>query len=212
MPGWIVPRLGASPRVPPSLNELQSSNTKPMSSRGAVNSGQDCMRSSRVLRVGRLAGVREPRIKRIEMAPPRRIVEDESCPKPPWGAVLTPGMLNEITFTPSAEPASYIAIKHCVPFPSPPLVLFIVCPSFKPPGRVASFIYAPLNRINQTEADSAAARRSQVPKSRKWRQRWFFEQIIVWKVAYYTSNREVFSVYEVVLIRFSPETGNKLKF
>ena len=89
---------------------------------------------------------------------------------------------------------------HCIP------------PSFKPPGRVASFIYAPLNRINQTEADSAAAPRPQVPKIRKWRQRWFFEQIIVWKAAYYTSNREVFGVYFTVLIRFSPETGNKLKF
>ena len=133
--------LGASPRVPPSLNELQSSNTKPMSSRGAVNSGQDCMRSSRVLRVGRLAGVREPRIKRIEMAPPRRIVEDESCPKPPWGAVLTPGMLNEITFTPSAEPASYIAIKHCVPFPLHPLFCSLYAPLLShPEGWLLSYM------------------------------------------------------------------------
>lgn len=85
-------------------------------------------------------------------------------------------------------------------------------PSLKPPGRVASFVYAPPNRINQTEADLAAAPRPQVPKSPKRGQRWFFEQIIAWFGAYYTSNRAVFGVYFTVLIRFSPETGNKLKF
>ena len=78
MPGHEMLKSGCISQSPAEFERTKSSNTKPMSSREAVNSGQDCMRSSRVLRVGRLAGVREPR-----MAPPRRIVEDESCPKPP---------------------------------------------------------------------------------------------------------------------------------
>ena len=177
IPGRVGLRLGASPRVPPSLNELQSSNTKPTSSRGAVNSGQDCMRTSRVLRVGRLAGAQEPRHKRKQMAPPRRIVEDESCPIPPEEGGPTPGMLNEITFTPSAEPASYIAITQCCSLFPLFCSLYL---SLLEAARKGGFfrICAPPNRINHTEADSAAARRSQVPKTRKRGQRWFFEQII----------------------------------
>lgn len=123
------------------------------------------MRTSRVLRVGRLAGEREPRIKRIQMAPPRRIVEDESCPKPPeeggpYAGDVERDNIHSLSWT-GFSYSDYIML-----FPLSPVLFIVPLPLWShPSGWLLSYIRPRTGSLTQKRI--WPPRRGRRPRNRK---------------------------------------------